>query len=82
MSDKQNIDVFEKNLTKVYYNKRDRSANAEKIIWYREEPMALESHITLKELDSTIGRLQNNKAPGITGLLAEVFKCIEGENKK
>ena len=81
-NDKQNVKVFEKNLSKVYNNQRDRFTNAAKFVRQREKSSELDSHITLKEFERAISMLQNNKASGVTGVPAEAFKCLDDENGK
>ena len=57
MNDKQNVEVFEKHLTKVYNNQRDCFADAAKFIRQREKSTELDSHITLKEFEPAISKL-------------------------
>ena len=66
VNDKQNIDVFAKHFTKVYNNERERFAEAVKFIQQREIALELDDHITVKEFDRAIAKLQNSGAPGIT----------------
>ena len=65
-NDKQNVEVFEKHLTKVYNNQRDRFADAAEFLRQREESTELDSHITLMEFERAISKLRNNKASGVT----------------
>ena len=81
-NDKQNIEVFEEHLTKVYNNKRERFADAAKFIRQREESTELDAHITMREFTRAISKLKNNKAPGVTGVPAEDFKCLDGKKQK
>ena len=81
-NDKQNIEVFEEHLTKVYNNKRECLADAAKFIRQRDDYTELDAHITMKEFTRAISKLKNNKAPGVTGVPAEAFKCLDGENLK
>ena len=82
VTDKQNIEVFEEHLSKVYNNKRKRFADAAKFLKQREEFTDLDSPITMKEFVRAIGKLKNNKAPGITEIPAKAFKCFVGKNRK
>ena len=75
-NNKQNIEVFEKHLTNVYNNQRDRFADAAKFIRQREESTELDSHITLKDFECAICKLRNNKTSGVTGVPAEEFKYL------
>ena len=68
--------------TKVYNNKRERFADAAKFIRQRDESTELDSHIRMKEFTRAISKLKNNKAPGVTGVPAEAFKCLDGKNIK
>ena len=81
-NDKQNVEVFEKHLTKVYNNPRDRYADAAKFIRLRESSSELDAHITLREFERAVSKLRNNKASGVTGVPAEAFKCLDGEHRK
>jgi hypothetical protein len=81
-NNKQNLDVVEKHLHKVYNAKRDRSAGAAKLIKQREEFTALGDQILMTEFTKAIRKLKNGKAPGITGVPPDAFKCLEGENKR
>ena len=81
-NDKQNFELFEEHLLKVHNNKRERFVDTTKFLKLREEFTDLDSPTTMKEFVRAIGKLKNNKAPGITEIPAEVFKCLNGENRK
>ena len=81
-NDKQNVDVFAKHLKKVYNNERERFADAAKFVKQREIAGALDNDITLDEFDRAITKLRCGSAPGITEVPPEVFKYLEGENRK
>ena len=66
----------------MYNNQQKRFADAAKFIRQREIATELDDAITFKEFDQAIAKLRNGGAPGITEDPPEVFKCLEGENRK
>ena len=81
-NDKQNMEVVEEHLNKVYNAKRERFADAAKMIKQREEYSELDHPITMKEFAKAIAKLKNGKAPGTTGVPPDAFKCLDGDNHK
>jgi hypothetical protein len=81
-NDKQNMEVVEEHLNKVYNAKRERFAGAAKMVKQREEFSELDHPITMKEFAKAIAKLKNGKAPGTTGVPPDAFKCLDGDNHK
>ena len=79
---KQNMEVVKKHLSAVYNNSKDRYADAAKFIKQREEFSELDGEITWKEFNKAIGKLKNGKAAGITSVPPDVFKCLDGTNRR
>ena len=66
----------------MYNNKREQFSDAAKFLQQREELTDLDSPIAMKEFVRAIGKLKNNKAPGITEIPAKAFKWLDDENSK
>jgi len=81
-NDKQNMEVVEEHLSKVYNAKRERFTNTTKMIKQMEEFSKLGLPITMKEFVKAIAKLKNGKAPGTTGVPPDAFKCLDGDNHK
>lgn len=81
-SDKQNMQVFSKHLTKVYNHQCPIDQNAAKLIEQREVMESTGDSIGWEEFNKAVTKLKNDKSPGENGVPLNAFKCLDAQNRR